>query len=227
MRRTGPKRSVYADIPPRSAAVAFSPDGKRLASISRGLARGGRSVPGEVLIWDLSSGQPVLTLPGRTERDGESGLANVTFSPDGQRLATSEGRIVRFWTAATGQEILTPRSLEGFVTHMAYSPDGKRLAAAGQDGSVTIWDTATGEACLTLRGSTGTVRGLTFSPDGRRLVTAAGGTNKGGERLYNEVKLWDALTGQEILTLRGRRPSIPAWRSIAADGGLRPAGTGT
>ena len=67
--------------------------------------------------------------------------------------------------------------------------------------------------------------GLTYSPDGRRLVTAAGGTNKGGERLYSEMKLWDALTGQEILTLPGRRPSHPVWRSIAAAGALRPVGT--
>ena len=51
-------------------AVAFSPDGQRLASISRGSAGRGRPVPGEVVIWDLSKGQTVLTLPGRTEHAG-------------------------------------------------------------------------------------------------------------------------------------------------------------
>ena len=71
------------------------------------------------------------------------------------------------------------------------------------------------------------MHGLTYSPDGRRLVTAAGGTSKGGERLYSEVKLWDALTGQEILTLRGPPAQFPVWRSIAAAGALRSVGTRT
>src|SRR5262249_53444625 len=107
-------------------AVAFSPDGRRLASISRGSAQGGRAVPGEVVIWDLRRGQTVLTLPGRTEPGSDSSDANVTFSPDGERLATSEGRTVRLWKAATGQNLLTLPSLEGFVTRLAFSPDGLR-----------------------------------------------------------------------------------------------------
>ena len=148
----------------------------------------------------------------------------MTFSPDGERLATSAGRTVRVWNAATGQEILTLPSLEGFVTRIAFSPDGKRLAAASRDGSVKVWDAVTGETCLTLRGHTSAVPGLTYSPDGRRLVTAAGGTNKGGERLYSEVKLWDALTGQEILTLRGALAQSPR---VAFDrGGRRLAASG-
>jgi WD40 repeat protein len=99
-----------------TCAAAFSPDGARLGSISRSRPGEGRPVPGEVVIWDLSRGQPVLTLPGRTERGDDPGLANVIFSPDGGRLATSAGRTVRVRRAATGQEILTPRSLEGLVT---------------------------------------------------------------------------------------------------------------
>jgi eukaryotic-like serine/threonine-protein kinase len=205
-------------------AVAFSPDGQRLASISRGSAGGGRAVPGEVVIWDLSNGQTVLTLPGRTELDGDSGHAKVTFSPDGERLATSEGRTVRVWNAGTGQVILTLPSLEGFVTRMAYSPDGSRLVAASQDGSVQVWDAVKGETCLALRGHTSAVYGVAYSPDRRRLVTAAGGTSKGGQLLSNEVKLWDALTGQEILTLRGAPAQGPR---VAFDrGGRRLAASG-
>jgi WD40 repeat protein/tRNA A-37 threonylcarbamoyl transferase component Bud32 len=205
-------------------AVAFSPDGQRLASISRGLTGGGRAVPGEIVIWDLSTGQAVLTLAGRTELGSGLEFAHVAFSPDGERLATSEGRTVRLWNAGTGQEILTLPSLEGIVTRLAYSPGGARLAAASQDGSVKVWDAATGETCLAFRGSTSGVYGLTYSPDGRRLVTAAGGTNKGGELLYSEVKLWDALTGQEILTLRGALAQQPR---VAFDrGGRRLAASG-
>jgi WD40 repeat protein/serine/threonine protein kinase len=184
-------------------AVAFSPDGQRLASISRGRAREGRPVPGEVIIWDSSKGRQVLTLSRRTELGPNQAVASVTFSPSGEGLATSEGPTVRIWNAHTGQETLTLRSPEGFVTRMAYSPDGSRLAVASQNGSVMVWDTVTGETCLTLRGRTGIVSGVAYSPDGGRIVTAAGGTNKGGEHLFSDVKLWDARTGQEILTLRG------------------------
>ena len=78
--------------------------------------------------------------------------------------------------------------------------------------------------CLTLRGHTTVVSGLTYSPDGRRLVTAAGGTNRGGERLSSEVKIWDAINGQEILSLRGTLAQYPlvafdrVGRRLAASG---------
>src|SRR5262249_39252534 len=114
--------------------------------------------------------------------------------------------------------------LEGFVTRLAYSPDGLRLAAASRDGSVKVWDAVTGETCLALGGRTDAVRGVAYSPDGRRLVTAAGGMNKGRELLYSEVKLWDALTGQEILILRGALAYSPR---VAFDrGGRRLAASG-
>ena len=77
---------------------------------------------------------------------------------------------------------------------------------------------------MTLRGHTSACQGLTYSPDGRRLVTAAGGTNKGGERLYSEIKLWDALTGQEIFALHGSPAQTPrvafdrSGRRLAASG---------
>ncbi len=205
-------------------AVAFSPDGQRLASISRGPARGGRRAPGEVVIWDLSNGQTLLTLRGQTEFGSDSAPAHVTYSPDGKRLATNEGQTVRVWNATTGQEILALRGVEGIVTRTAYSPDGLRLAAASRDGSVKVWDAVTGEEVLVLRGHTSAVHGLAYSSDGRRLATAAGGVNKGGERLYTQVKLWDALTGQEIVTLRGTPGNIPR---VAFDrGGRRLAASG-
>ena len=163
-------------------------------------------------------------MPGRAEPGRDSGFAHVTFRPDGERLATSAGRTVRVWNAATGQEILTLPSLEGSVTRIAYSPDGSRLAAASLDGSVKVWDAITGETFLTLRGHTNAVFGVAYSPDGRRLVTAAGETSKRGGPFSGEVKLWDALTGQEILTLRGAPAQLPR---VAFDrGGRRLAVSG-
>ena len=128
---------------------------------------------------------------------------------------------MRVWNAATGQEILTLHGFEGIVTRIAFSPDGSRLAAASVDGSVRVWDSLTGATCLVLRGHIGALHALAYSPDGRRLVTAAGGMNRGDERLDSQVKLWDTLTGQEILTLRGGFAVFPR---VAFDhGGCRLA----
>ena len=189
-------------------AVAFSPDGQRLASISRHAAEEGSPVSGEVVIWDVNNGQSVLTLRGLTG-PGDGAGTDVTFSPDGQYLATSGDRTVHVWNAATGGEVFRLPTQGASVIKLAYSRDGSRLAVASRDGSVKIWDALTGEPRLMVRGHTSAVGGLTYSPDGRRLVTAAGGNNKGGERLFGEIKLWDALTGQEIFTLGGSLAQSP------------------
>jgi tetratricopeptide (TPR) repeat protein len=131
---------------------------------------------------------------------------------------------VRLWNAATGEQILALPGHEGIVTRVAFSPDGRRLTTASRDGSVKVWDAASGEQCLTLRGHTSFVTGLTYSPDGRRLVTAAGGTNKGGERLDSETKIWDAVTGQEVLSLQGAPAQGP--RMVFDRAGRRLATSG-
>jgi WD40 repeat protein len=95
--------------------VAFSPDGKRLASGSK--------------VWDAQSGQELLTLQG--------GGGSVAFSPDGKRLAGPSGGGLRVWDAQTGQELLF---LKGGGGSVAFSPDGHRLASGGTDGTVKIWD---------------------------------------------------------------------------------------
>ena len=108
-------------------SVAFSPDGKRLASASD---------DSTVKVWDAATGQEALTLKGHTGR-----VSSVAFSPDGKRLASAgEDGTVKVWDAATGQEALTLKGHTGAVTSVAFSPDGKRLASASDDGTVKVWD---------------------------------------------------------------------------------------
>jgi WD40 repeat protein/tRNA A-37 threonylcarbamoyl transferase component Bud32 len=198
--------------------LAFSPDSRRLATASGGLTQRGRPVAGEVKLWNVSNGEEVLTLHGSADAGDTGWFARVVFSPDGVRLAAGEGRAVRVWDAATGRLLLTLSGHEGPITHVAYSPDGRRIVSASEDKRVKVWDAATGEELLTLRGHTSAVTGIAYSPDGQRIVTAAGGTTRGGETLFEDVKIWDALTGQEILTLQG----APAHGSrVTFDGGGR------
>jgi WD40 repeat protein/serine/threonine protein kinase len=147
-------------------SVAFSPDGKRLASAS------GK----EIKFWDAQTGKELLTL--------KNGAMTVAYSPDGKRLASSGHPEVKVWDAGTGEELLTLKGhTDDHVGRVVYSPDGKRLVTASRDKTVKVWDAQTGLELLTLEGHGGLFNGLAFSPDGHRLATGVGdGT----------VKIWDA-----------------------------------
>ncbi len=159
-------------------SVAFSPDGKRLAT---------GSFDSTVKLWDAATGQETLTLKGHV-----NGVCSVAFSADGKRLATgSFDRTVKLWDAAIGQEMLTLKGHDNSVPSVAFSPDGKWLATGSHDRTVKLWDAATGQELLTLKGHSDIVWSVAFSPDGRWLAT---GSNDG------TVKLWDAATEQEVLS---------------------------
>jgi WD40 repeat protein/serine/threonine protein kinase len=120
-------------------SMAFSPDGKRLATGGSGLRRG-HEPRGQVQLWDVASGQKILALKGHTDS-----VRSVAFSPDGKRLATgSMDKTVKLWAAASGQEVLTLRGHAGFFYPVAFSPDGKRLTCAdvtsADGGTIMIWD---------------------------------------------------------------------------------------
>jgi WD40 repeat protein len=127
-------------------SVAYSPDGKRLAT---------GSGQGDVKVWDGRTGQEMLTLKGQHS----DAVLSVAFSPDGKRLAsggsydnTKEARTVqlKIWDAQTGQELHALKGHTARVMSVAFSPDGKRLASASEDKTVKVWDVQTGQETFTL-----------------------------------------------------------------------------
>jgi WD40 repeat protein len=139
-------------------SVAFSPDGRWLASGSADLT---------IRVWDLATGTLRHKLEGHTNL-----VANVAFSPDSKLLASgSEDGTIALWDPATGTRIRSVKGHNGKVS-LRFSPDGKLMAAGTADGGVQMWSVLNGERARVLPGlHKGLVQCLAFSADGQRLAT--------------------------------------------------------
>src|SRR5262249_1068769 len=100
--------------------VALSPDGQRLAS-----PNGGYGTPAEVKVWDVQSGDELLSLRGH-----EAPVVGLAYSADGRRLVTvSDDQTLKVWDAHTGAELLSRRAPGRAFSSVAFSPDGRCIAA--------------------------------------------------------------------------------------------------
>ena len=180
--------------------VAFSPDGKTIATANR---------YGPAQIWDIATGTEIHALNTSDPYHPTFSTNSVAFSPDGRYLATGEPHEARIWDVATGTEIRALRG--GFVANTAFSPDGKILAVAtqrnrdeGRTNVISLWDVATGDVVRTLEAPAGdpgrpedpghfeNPRGLAFSPDGNTLATNTGDNGT--------AQLWEVSTGALLRT---------------------------
>jgi WD40 repeat protein len=122
-------------------SVAWSPDGRRLASVGSG--REG----GELFVWEAHSGKRAQTLVG------QSGMAcAVAWGPSGERLVSGGGDgTLRWWEVQSGECVRVREAHQGTVQALKVSPDGSMLASCGDDGAIRLWDLESGELQQTLR----------------------------------------------------------------------------
>jgi WD40 repeat protein len=185
-------------------SVAFSPDGRRLASGDKVVLRGA------VRIWDAQSGARILCLRGH-----EGGVTGLAYSPDGKRLASaSDDGTVRVWDVRTGAQLLCLEHRH-YVNRVVFSPDGRRLAAGCEDQTVLVWDSFSGALLQCNRASGGPVKSVVYVLDGRRL---ASGSSDG------TVCVWDAQGVGQLPHLRGHETHV--WDpAFSADGNYLASGS--
>ncbi|MCU0537086.1 MAG: NB-ARC domain-containing protein [Hydrococcus sp. Prado102] len=181
-------KSVFAETSGGILSVAFSPDGKILATGDSN---------GEICWRQVSDGKQLFTCKGHA-----NWIVSLAFHPDGCTLASSSTDCtIKLWDAATGQCLQTLHGHENEVWSVAFSPDGNTLASGSDDYTIRLWLTSTGECLTTLRGNTNHVLAVAFSPDGKTL--ASGGAD-------NKIGLWDLKTSQCLKNFSGHSNPIRA-----------------
>jgi WD40 repeat protein len=132
-------------------------------------AAGGDPGIGIARVWDVQTGQQVLSLESHRHK-----VSCVCFSPDGRRLATaSADQTVGLWDAQSGEAVLRPLTgHRSYVGAVCFSPDGRRLISGGWDKTIRVWATVNGQGCLVLKGHSGRIEHLSIAPDGKRLASA-------------------------------------------------------
>lgn len=218
------------DLSQYSAAVgtvAFSPDGKMLATGSRETAVKILEIPtGKVIntfpgdnspIWSVAFNSDATQLVAGTYdwriivwnlATGEpfrvfehrAPIWSVSMSPDNEKIASSSGdKTVKVWDLKTGFLIFNFPDHSDVVYSIAISSDGKILVSGSADQTIKIEDLDTGELINTLTGHQGVIRSVKISPDGEKIVSGSYDTT---------VKIWDLKTGKLIKTLSGHTAEV-------------------
>ena len=207
---TATQQTNWNESSKRVSSIAFSPDGRLLAS--------GSADDGTIRLWDVETGQNTATFPVKPETG--SSMLCVAFSPGGAKLAVGSAAGLKLLEVSTGEHIYTRQHIDigelefaAYIFSVAFSPDGTKLASASWDG-VKLWDIETGQNLATLRGHTRTVELVAFSPDG--LTCAA--NSVGG------IQMWEVATRRTLITFGGP-PNFVTSFAYSPDGMRLATGT--
>ncbi|CAE6534913.1 unnamed protein product [Rhizoctonia solani] len=170
-------------------SVAFSPDGKSVASGSDDTT---------VRLWNAHCPSPIGgPLKGHAGR-----IRSVSYSPLGNMLASgSMDRTIFLWDTSTGRQIGQPlMGHDDFVNSVAISPAADLIASGSDDMTIRLWGTQSRVCSQPFKGHTNWVRSVGFSPDGTRVVSSS----------YDlTIRIWDIKHGTTIMgPLKGHSKPI-------------------
>ena len=174
------------------SGVAISPDGTLAATASNDTS---------IVIWNLSSLEPVHILAGHT-----NGVICVAFSPDGLFLASGgDDQKVMVWNVATGEQMGEPMiGHTDDVWSITYDPSGQMLISGGLDGQIIVWDLNTFQPHMTLNNQGSQVYSISISPNGDLLAVGGETTN---------ITFWNLENGEPVdIQLEGHTDKV---RSVA------------
>jgi WD40 repeat protein/tRNA A-37 threonylcarbamoyl transferase component Bud32 len=166
-------------------SLAFSPDGRRIVS-------GGRDA--KVKVYDTISGAEIMTLPGHSD-----GIWSVVYTIDGTRIiSSSRDGTIKVWDAVSGAELAAFSNPDRQAIFAAPSPDGRTVVFNSRgDNNLRIWDLSVEGRVKTFCKHKRWPSCVAYSPDGKYIVSGD---------IYGAVKIWDVITGSEMMTLKTSRP---------------------
>jgi WD40 repeat protein len=184
-----PPAPVAYRVPIPVTAVAFSPDGRQLAT----------SGYHEFLLWNAKDGHPVARVSNVAER-----VYGIQYSPDGKLIAVAAGTPaqlgeVKLFNAENGDVVASLVRTSDSIFAVAFSPDGKRLATAGADRAIRVFDVATKKQQLLIEDHADWVMDIAWLPDGSKLISAS---------RDKTAKVFDAKTGDSLVTFNGHAEPV-------------------
>ena len=183
--------------------VAFSPDGMRVAVAQNGSYA--------VEVWNAVTGEILLR-----KDQSLAPVDDIAFSPDGKLAATgSLNTKAEVWEAATGKLLYTLSGHQESVNGIAFSPDGTRLATASWDHTARVWDLTPAKESVFIPIHPPWSQFISYNRDGTRILT--------DYPVENAAKIWDGISGKELLTFSGPTARIVA-TSYSPDGKMAVAG---
>jgi WD40 repeat protein len=198
-----------------TCSVAFSPDGKLLAT---------GSGFGPIRLWEAATGKELRRCQGYRAH-----VVALAFSPDGSTLASLGGlhdHTARLWEVASGKErVRASQGHVGPVLSVAFSADGKSVVSGGRDGLVGLWNSESGQERRRPL-LAGDFQAVTALPaDGKTFLTVGNSVSPNGQSLLHaifqaptQVCVWDTATGRKLRQFEGPATGVAQSLALSPDG---------